>query len=205
MIYEVRTYQVQPRKQPEFMKEFGAAYEHRKKHSPLAAFLYSEIGPLNQVIHIWPYKDAAERDRIRVEGSKDGTWPPKLSTPPAHMQSEIFVPAPFTPEMPTGAQGPIFEWRSYIVRPGSIGGIYDRWATALEERQKLSPLLMAMQTENGELNKFVHIWPYKDLNHRAEVRGEAAAKGIWPPKGGGDELITQENKIMLAAPFSPLQ
>jgi hypothetical protein len=29
-------------------------------------------------------------------------------------------------------------------------------------------------------------------------------KGIWPPKGGGDELVRQNNKILVAAPFSPL-
>jgi len=64
---------------------------------------------------------------------------------------------------------------------------------------------MGMTTELGPLNKFVHIWPYESLNHRAEIRAEAAAKGIWPPKGGGDELLRQDNKILFAAPFSPIQ
>jgi hypothetical protein len=64
---------------------------------------------------------------------------------------------------------------------------------------------MAMHTDAGSLNKFVHIWAYESLEHRAEVRAEAAAKGIWPPKGRKETLQTQANKIVLAAPFSPIK
>ena len=67
MIYEVRSYRLKPRTQPEFIKVFGEAYEKRKEVSPLAAFFYTEIGPLNEVIHIWPYEDTAARDRARAE------------------------------------------------------------------------------------------------------------------------------------------
>ena len=63
MIYEVRTYDLQPRSLPEVIKRFGAGYEERKTLSELAGFFYSEIGPLNQIVHIWPYEDLAERDR----------------------------------------------------------------------------------------------------------------------------------------------
>src|SRR2546428_10204933 len=77
MIYEIRTYQIKPGSLGEVEKRFGAAYESRKKYSPLAAFLHTEIGPLNEIIHIWPYQDAADRARVRAESSKDPNWPPK--------------------------------------------------------------------------------------------------------------------------------
>ena len=205
MIYEVRTYRLKPRTVPAFVKSFGEAYEHRKAVSELSGFFITELGPLNEVIHVWPYEDAADRDRVRVESGKTGHWPPKFADPPEHMVSEIFSPFPFTPTMATGKQGPIFEWRSYMIRPGGMRNLIEAWGGAIEERTKLSPLVMAMHTEVGELNKFVHIWGYESLNHRAEVRAEAASKGIWPPKGTGDVLITQESKIVLAAGFSPLQ
>ena len=59
-------------------------------------------------------------------------------------------------------------------------------------------------TDVGELFKFVHIWAYESLDHRAAVRAEALAKGIWPPKGRKETLRAQMNKIVLAAPFSPV-
>ena len=67
MIFEMRTYDLKPRTQPEVVKRFGEAYEKRKQLSELAAFWHTEIGPLNQIIHVWPYKDLEERTRIRAE------------------------------------------------------------------------------------------------------------------------------------------
>ena len=80
MIYEVRTYDIKPKSQAEVEKRFGEAYEHRKKLSPLAAFWHTEIGSLNQIIHVWGYKDMEERHRIRSEAVKSGGWPPKPRT-----------------------------------------------------------------------------------------------------------------------------
>ena len=206
MIYEARTYRLKPHTVPKFMDEFGKAYEHRKAQSELAAFFFSEIGPLNQVIHIWPYKDAAERESIRAESVKGGHWPPKVTEFQEHMVTEIFTPWPFTPTMPTGKVGPIFEWRSYMIKPGGMQDMMDSWAAAIDERMKLSTLVMAMQTESGELNKFVHIWAYESLEHRADVRQKAVDTGVWPPKGAPPgTLVQQENKILLPASFSPLQ
>jgi len=61
------------------------------------------------------------------------------------------------------------------------------------------------RTEMGPLNKYVHIWPYPSLDERARIRKHAVDTGAWPPPGGADVLVTQENKILLPAPFSPLQ
>ena len=206
MIYEVRTYRLQPRGVPKFMEIFGEAYENRKRLSPLSAFFYTEIGPLNQVIHIWPYDDANDREEKRKQSEDTQySWPPKVSHLIEHMQTEIFMPAPFSPEFASGSKGPIFEWREYMMIPGRIPETYEAWQKALPERLKMSELVMAMHTEAGDLNKFVHIWAYESLEHRASVRGEAAAKGIWPPKGSRETLQTQTNKIVLAAPFSPLR
>ena len=206
MIYEVRTYRLKPRTMPGFIENFGEAYEYRKQFSPLAAFFYSEIGPLNQVIHIWPYENAAERDHIRGEAASPGKWPPSAPEKPVHMQSEVFVPFPFLDGFASGNIGPIFEWRSYSIAPGMMSGLIEGWEAAIEERAKLSPVVMAMHTEHGELNKFVHIWAYESLNQRQEVRAQAVETGVWPPAGSPKgAIIEQENKILFAAPFSPVQ
>ena len=44
MIYEIRTYHVQPHTLPEVEKRFGEAYEKRKAISPLAAFFTPRSG-----------------------------------------------------------------------------------------------------------------------------------------------------------------
>ena len=73
MIYEFRTYTLKPRTLPEFLKRFGEALPPRLALSRLAAFWYTEIGPLNQVLHVWAYENVLERSRIRAEAVKMGS------------------------------------------------------------------------------------------------------------------------------------
>src|SRR5215468_3323900 len=116
MIYEFRTYTLAPRALPEFQRRFGEALPPRLALSPLAAFWYTEIGPLNQVVHVWPYENALERSRIRAQVVNDGIWPPQTSAFVADMKSELLTPLPFSPPMAPAADGPYFEMRSYTLK-----------------------------------------------------------------------------------------
>ena len=52
MIIEMRTYTDEAGQYPEVEERFGKALQERTKVSPLAAFWHTEVGPLNQVIHV---------------------------------------------------------------------------------------------------------------------------------------------------------
>lgn len=208
MIYEFRTYDILPRMVPEVEKRLAEGLAERTKLSPLAAFWHTEIGPLNQVVHVWPYENMEERNRIRAEAAKSPNWPPKTGEFLTRMESQIFMPFPNTACLEPGANGPIYELRSYQVKPGSVPMIIDNWSRALPARIALSPLAFVGFSDVGTLNTHLHIWAYKSLEHRAQVRSEAIEKGIWPPKaspGSEDLLVTQQNKILLPASFSPMQ
>lgn len=212
MIYEVRTYDLKPHSLPEVEKRFGEAYEKRKKYSELAAFWHTEIGPLNQIIHVWPYKDLEERARIRAAAVKDGAWPPKTSEFMMSQRSDIMIPFSFSPELKPGKMGPYFEMRTYTYASGELPKFVQLWEKALPSRLKVGPLCAVWYSELGGLNKFVHIWPYPTLDARNETRKKAQDTGMWPPsvvakKEGLPvyQLVAQENKILMPAAFSPLQ
>ena len=205
MIYEFRTYTLKPRSLAEVEKRYGEAYEYRKKYSPLTAFWHTEIGPLNEIIHVWGYRDLAERARIRAEAAKDANWPPKIREFIVDQNVEVLTPFPFLPDVTPGTVGPIFEIRRYSLMGGSLPGVMKRWEGALPERTKLSPLVVAGGVEFGGANRFIHIWAYKSMDQRLQVREQARKAGIWPPPGGGDELLAQSNKIVMPSAFSPLQ
>ena len=205
MIYEVRTYGLKPGAVPGFEENFAKALPHREKHSKLGAFWHTEFGPLNQVIHVWPYENLEERTRIREEAGKDPNWPPK-NDPDIYvsMESEIFIPAPFM--RPLGgdqALGNVYEMRTYIYKTGSMGEVVKRWEAAVPHREEYSPLAAAWYTELGGLNKWVHIWPYKDIAERTKVRAEASKNPNWPPPTR-EFLVSQENKLLAPASFSPM-
>ena len=205
MIYEVRTYTLKPGSVAKFEENFAAALPHREKYSKLGAFWHTEIGPLNQVIHVWPYESVEERNSIREAAGKDPNWPPKNDPDMyVNMNSEIFNPAPFM--RPLGgdqALGSIYEMRSYTYQVGSINKVIDIWADAVPAREEFSPLAAAMYTDVGGLNKWVHIWVYEDLDQRKNVRAEASKTSTWPPPTR-EFLVSQETKIMVPSSFSPM-
>ncbi len=208
MIYEVRTYSLQPGTVAEFESRFAKRHPLREKHSKLGAFWHPEIGPLNQVIHVWPYEDLQHRAAVRAAMAKDT----ELAQLPGGrdfivaQESEIMTPAPFM--HPLGSRdygtGNVYEMRIYTFAPGDIAKVVDAWGKAIDEREKFSPLAACWTSEVGGLNKFVHTWVYKNLNERAQVREQARKAGVWPPQTGV-RPIRQENKLLLPAAFSPVR
>ena len=206
MIFEMRTYTLKPGATPQVEERFEAALPGRVRLSPLGGFWRTEIGTLNQIIHIWPYRDIEERGRIRAEAIKQGVWPPKIQEFVLDMETKILIPAPFSPPFQERQLGSVYEFRTYAYAPGSIPKMIDAWSRKIEVRTKLSPLVAAGYTEIGPLNQWVHIWAYKDLAERQRVREEAINQSIWPPPRGADVvLLRQENVIAIPARFSPLR
>jgi hypothetical protein len=205
VIIEMRTYTLQPGTLAEVEKRFGASLPNREKHSKLAAFWHTEVGPLNQIIHVWAYDSFDHRAAVRAAAVKEENWPPPIGEFVVQQQSEVFVPAPFSPKLEPREIGPLFEMRQYTLTPGSIPGLIQRWSEKIEGRQKFSPLVAGMYSEFGALNKWVHIWAYKDLNDRARVRAEAAATGQWPARNPPGVVVKQENALLMAAAFSPIR
>ena len=204
MIYEVRTYTLEPGTVAQFEAGFAEALPHREKYSPLAAFWHTDIGPLNQVIHVWPYENLGERERIRAAAAQDPNWPPADLSMIQTMESEIWNPASFMRPMGGGQElGGVYEMRVYTYKPGSMPELLRRWEKALPWREQFSPCAAAMHSELGGLNRWMHIWPYRDLNHREEVRKASAGTPNWP--SGAPGRIRQENKVMVPAAFSPMR
>lgn len=204
MIYEVRTYLLKPGAVVEFERRIAEALPHREKYSRVAAFWHTELGPLNQVVHVWPYESLQQRAEVRAQVVKEEPrWPPKVLDLIETMESEIFLPAPFMQSLADRRLGNVYEMRTYMYQPGAMSEVLKRWAEVIPQRVQLSPLVACWYSEIGELNKFVHIWAYQDLEARDRIRAEALKLPQWPPKTR-EFLVSQANKILLSAAFSPL-
>ncbi len=205
MIYEMRTYSLKPGTVEEFEERFAEGLPTREKYSKLGAFWHTELGPLNQVIHVWPYEDLKQRTEVREAAVNDpsGKWPPKTQGMALRMGSEILLPAPFMREMGHKHLGNIYEMRIYTYQPGTIPEVIKRWSEVIAQREKHSPLAACWYTELGFLNRWFHVWPYDDMAQRDEVRAAAVKSGHWPPPTR-EFIIDQEVKILAPAAFSPM-
>lgn len=203
MIVEMRTYRLKPGSIPEVEKRFGEALAERSKVSPLGAFFHTEVGPLNRIIHCWPYADLGQRTKLRADAGKLPNWPPKISEFIEEMESKIINLAPFSPKLEDRRLGNLYEIRTYTMLPGAAPTVIEKWAERIEGRQKYSPLAFCGHTELGALNQWIHVWAYKDAAERFSVRDKARESGAWPPATRG-QFVRQENMFVVPAAFSPL-
>src|SRR5262245_24941733 len=204
MIFEMRTYLLKPGSTPKVEELFGEMIAGRQKLSPIAGFWRTEVGTLNQIIHIWPYADLNERDRIRAEAVKIGAWPPKAGEFIIDMESKILHSAPFSPDFPLGEWGGLYEFRTYTYGPGAIPKVIEAWTPRIRQRQSISPLIFAGFTDIGGLNQWVHVWAYKDMGDREARRAQATQSGAWPPpRPEGVAPLKQQNTFAIPAKWSP--
>jgi hypothetical protein len=209
MIYEVRTYTLRAGAVPEFEERYAKRLPQRLKHSKLGAFWHTEFGPLNQVIHVYPYDDLNQRAAVRAALAQD---PVRAAQPGGGdlvvaQESEIMNPAPFMHALGSRdyGTGNVYEMRTYTYAPGDIPKVLEAWAKAVPAREELSKLAACWTSELGGLNKFVHIWVYKDLAERDRVRlASRKPGGAWPPQSGV-RPVRQENKLLIPASFSPVR
>src|ERR1041385_3117269 len=139
MIIEMRTYVLRPGATPSFMKAFEAGLAARTKISPLGGIWSSEIGTLNQIVHMWPYESYEARERIGAEARKTGQWPPKTHEFILFQESKLLQPAPFSPGREPRRLGNVYEIRTYTYKPGAMPTVLERFGKIIPERVKLSP------------------------------------------------------------------
>ena len=205
MIYEFRTYTVRAGKLDETLERYGEAYETRKDIKPLAAFWVTEIGPVNQIIQVWPWEDLVERERLRVELAKLSTWPPGLGPRVVHQEVELFNEFPFVDNLQPGNHGPVYEMRSDQLGPGAMRGVRASWEKSIPEIAKATPVVGALFSDMGTLNKVVRIMAHASLEAWGKANAKADADSAWPA-GDGDILpLAQQVAIMRPAAFSPMQ
>jgi hypothetical protein len=77
MLVEHRTYTLKPLRTQDFLAlyERAALPLQRKYLGHLVGFFVSEVGPLNQVVHLWAFDSLAERERRRKAMEEDPGWP----------------------------------------------------------------------------------------------------------------------------------
>lgn len=103
MIVEQRTYDFHPGTLPEFFRlydETGARDLQKRILGNLIGYFVSEIGPLNQSVHLWGYDSLDDRTARRSALMKEPVWREFLGqvTPLLrHQETKILLPMKFSP------------------------------------------------------------------------------------------------------------
>jgi hypothetical protein len=207
MIVELRSYRLKSGTYPAVESAYAAAMPARVKFSPLGGFWRSIIGPIDKILHAWPYKDLSERGHVRHDSVKDGSWPPPVAGSLYEQETAIMIPTAFSPELKPQKLGPIYEICTDTFAPGVlVRKAMPVWKDNIGARTALSPLVACWFTDLGAMNTVVHIWAYSDLTHMQSVKVQAAKSGVWPIKTTPDLApLKQDSLVAVPLPFSPLQ
>ncbi len=102
MIVEMRTYTFLPGKVQEYLRlyeEEGMPIQ-RSILGNMLGYFTTEIGPLNQVIHLWGYESLEDRSRRRAELQAHSGWQAyvaKIRPLLQAQESRILLPTRFSP------------------------------------------------------------------------------------------------------------
>ena len=203
MHYDVTIITARPGNEHKALARVKEAMPASDGNELLACWL-SDLGALNRILLIRRASDVArvhaEREKILASSNPFG-----IGELIAEMSMDTFVSFPFVAPMQAGAHGPVFEVRTYVLKPGGLPATMELWRKWVPGRTALSPLLAAMHSITGRVTRFMHIWPYPNLVERARLRGKAVADKVWPPPGGPDHLAVMQSDIYLPAEFSPMR
>jgi NIPSNAP protein len=204
MLYDVTILGIRPAGTPKTLPLLNEWIMANKGRGELLACWYTEIGALNRVLIIRGYADEASlgADRTALADREDRYGIGELLTA---AESDTYLAFDFIEPMKPGSYGPVYEVRTYLLKPGGLAGTREAWRKSIPERMKLSRVTAALYSVTGTTPRFMHIWPYASLEERQRIRKEAVEKKIWPPPGGPERLLTQQTDIYLPAPFSPLK
>ena len=201
MIYEFRTYDLVTRAVPEFEARTAAKIkEGRQNYSQLFGFWYTEVGPINQVIHVWPYEDLEQRRNIRAEGARrKGIWPPDNSEFIRKMRSEIFMPAPFMEE-PRRKQHSARSMKcaSTHTRPLKYPRS-SRYGATTSRNARSTHHWSALGTPNsGALNTWIHMWAYESYDQSVRPSAKRRVQKASGRRPAGSRPLTQEEQAAAA-------
>ncbi len=211
MLHELRTYTARPGAVPDILKvnEEVGRKARGNDYGVLEGYWYTEIGPLNQVMHLWRYDSFEERAHLRAELAKVDDWTkkyvPTLRPLLVNQTTRFLNPAKDLVAPASG--GNFYEFRNYRLKPGKAAGWMKRFLDVMPTREKYSKNVCAWITEGPNPNEVCHLWAYSSLEERMEARNGVATEDAWKEfaAAGREELEEMHSTMLFPSNFSPLK
>src|SRR6185436_9482005 len=129
----------------------------------------------------WKYIDFHHRAAARARIAQQSIWKKFLQKGQpmiASTESLILLLLPQWPFSPP-AHSAFYELRDHRLHPGTTSQWLETWTRGMGIREKFSKPVGVWQSDIGELNRMVSLWPYSSLQQRHDVRRAAARDASW--------------------------
>lgn len=180
-IFELRTYHVRPPALEPFADLASRAAKAARKHAELVGQWTTEPREVGRLVELWKYIDFHHRAAARTRIAQQSLWKKFLQQgQPMLTRTESLILLP-QPEWPFSrpAHSAFYELRDFRLQPGMTTQWLAAWSRGMAVRQHFSKPVGLWQSDIGELNRVVVLWPYSSLQHRHDVRRAASRDPIW--------------------------
>ena len=156
----------------------------------------TEFGTLGRLLILRSFetRDALDQERRRALLSANPFNAARLISA---LEMDSYQRFPFLPPLRPGVYGDVYEFRTYKLKPGGLPPTLAGWEAAITPAQHYTAHLMINMYALDGPPRITHIWGFESLAQRASLRSTAFATGVWPPKGGPDNVREAVSVIAL--------
>lgn len=215
VVYEMQVHNIKPDRMGDYidLAEHHLTRVHEMEHYPCKLFgsWSTAFGQQDQAVHVWVYEDGyrsvKNMSELLWKDEEYLQYKKKRGEMLVSRRNELLLPFSFWPVPQERDPGNLYELRSYHLRPGTLIEWANNWSRGINHRRDQNEAVAGMFCQIGDLYLVHHLWSYKDLQKRKDIRESAWRKPGW------DECVAytvplirrMESKIMIPLPCSPLQ
>jgi hypothetical protein len=164
----------------------------------------TELGELFQIKLLRGFETAEELEKERLRALMSA-HPFSIDDPSSRLSMERYARFPFLPDVEPLALGGFYEFRTYHLKPGGLAPTLAAWEQAIGPAHDYSQhLVVNMHALDGP-PRITHIWGFSSLEERAALRERHYADGLWPPRGGPQQIARATSTICIPEEYSPLK
>ncbi len=163
----------------------------------------TDIGAIGQLLILRGFATEAElrKERERALFSANTFHCAGLATA---LSMETYAGFPFLPPVRPQHYGGIYEFRTYQLKPGGLPATLAGWEAVIAPAHEYTAhLVINMYALDGP-PRITHIWGFSGVDERIKLRADHFAAGLWPPKGGPEQIARASSTIAIAEAGSPL-
>ena len=163
----------------------------------------TEIGELSRVVVLRSFESMGELQHERNR-ALTAEGPFGIEGASVQLAMESYALFPFLPDIEPTTFGDFYEIRRYWLKAGGIAPTVVAWERAVGPAGVYTSHLIGNMYALDGLPRITHIWGFASLEERMALRRRHYAEGLWPPKGGPEQIERATSTICLPEMWSPL-
>jgi hypothetical protein len=212
MINELRMYTTRPGKMKDVVNASATVAQKIRggdTYGKLIGHWWSEIGKMNQYVHMWEYKDPEEMRRLRSELAAKEDWKNKFVplVGPNILTQEIRLLRPLTEIKKPVNSSNIYELKIIKLNIGQSAKWAKKFLEIVGLIENSSINIGIWNTELQDPNEIISLWSHPNLENMSKYWYDLESNKDWNDFNNYQEnsVKSEENIILKSSICSPLQ